>query len=301
MPTLTQRRRAHPSLTAEAVTVCRAGEQRRTAATRIVDDPYARRFLTPGGRAALAAWKAAGPAAAAFERIGPGLATFVVCRHRYIDEALTDALDGGAGQVVILGAGYDTRAYRFADRLAGRTVFEVDLAAISRRKAEIIAKARGAFPSVDVRRVEIDFEQQTLGDALPAAGFEPGAGTFVAWEGVSMYLTRAAVKATVASLYELTGPGSTLAMDCWYYSDEAGAMGAARRAAPGGIALVGEPVRFGIHPEDVPGFLEPLGFDVTDVAGSQELGERFVADGRAVEPSIYVLTARRRPGPHRDD
>ena len=64
---------------------------------------------------------------------------------------------------MLLGAGYDTRAYRFADQLDGRPVFEVDLAPISRAKAATIAKHEDEFPETNVVRVEIDFESQALG------------------------------------------------------------------------------------------------------------------------------------------
>ena len=93
-------------------------------------------------------------------------------RHRFIDEHLVTALDAGVAQVVLLGAGYDTRAYRFADQLDGRPVFEVDLAPISRAKAATIAKHSEQFPDANVVRIEIDFESQALTDVLPDAGFD---------------------------------------------------------------------------------------------------------------------------------
>ena len=127
----------------------------------------------------------------------------VPLRHRFIDEHLAAALDDGAAQVVLLGAGYDTRAYRFADQLAGRPVFEVDLAAISRAKAATIAKHSDEFPETNVVRVEIDFETQALADVLADAGCEVGGLTFFVWEGVPMYLTRAAVKSTLDAVHAL--------------------------------------------------------------------------------------------------
>ena len=80
-------------------------------------------------------------------------------------------------------------------------MFEVDLAATSRRKAGIIEKNRTHFPDANVHRVEIDFETQTLHDNLLAAGFDSGARTFVVWEGVIPYLTRAAIKHTIGELH----------------------------------------------------------------------------------------------------
>jgi methyltransferase (TIGR00027 family) len=195
--------------------------------------------------------------------------------------------------VVLLGAGYDARAYRFHEELNGRPVFEVDLAATGRRKAGIIERNRKHFPEANVVRVEIDFETQTLRDALLAAGFRTGVHTFVAWEGVIPYLTRAAIKETLTALHELCGRFSMVAMDCWFLVDDPGPLGSARRAAPGAIALIGEPVTFGMHPEDMPDFLRRLNYEVVDLADAAELESRYCHDGRTVEPSLFVVAARR--------
>ena len=272
------------------MTLARAAEHLRPAEQRIIEDPYARLFLRPAGRAALAALAAARPATGFLDRTG---AAFIACRHRFIDDHLLASLDDGVEQVVLLGAGYDARAYRFHEQLDGRPVFEVDLAATSRRKAGIVERNRDKFPDADVRRVEIDFETQTLPDTLVAAGFRRGAPTFVVWEGVIPYLTRSTIKSTLNALHDLCGPRSMVAMDCWFLVDEPGPMGSARRAAPGAIALIGEPVTFAMHPEDMPDFLRRLEYDVVDLADASKLEHRYCHDGRSVEPSMYVVAARR--------
>ena len=222
--------------------------------------------------------------------------SYVPLRHRFIDEHLTSALDAGIRQVVLLGAGYDTRAYRFADQLDGRRVFEVDLAPISRAKAATIAKHRDQFPDVDVVRVEIDFESQALADVLADADFAAGEPTFYVWEGVPMYLTRAAVKATLDSVHELSGDGSQIAHDMWHLVDEPGPLGTARRSAPGALSLIGEPVTFGVHPEDYEAFLRRHGFHIVDLALASELQARYAPETRAVlDDSMYVLCAERIP------
>ena len=217
-----------PSLTAEAVTMARALEHLKPEDERIVDDPWAHLFLGRAARGALAAWSGS-LTARVLRRLGPSGTTYVPLRHRFIDDHLAAALDAGVEHVVLLGAGYDTRAYRFAEQLAGRPVYEVDLAPISRSKAATIARHQDEFPEADVVRVEIDFESQTLGDVLADAGFAAGAATFLTWEGVPMYLTRAAVKATLDAVHELTGPGSQLAHDMWFLVDDPG-----RSGRPGG-------------------------------------------------------------------
>lgn len=287
------RLQGRPSITAEAVTMARAIEHLKPSDQRVIDDPYAHLFLSRPSRAALAAWSGS-LTGRTLRRLGVIGTTFVPLRHRFIDEHLTSALDEGAEQVVLLGAGYDTRAYRFADHLAGRPVFEIDLAAISQAKAATIAKHGDLFPDTNVVRVEIDFETQQLDATLHEAGFVTGARTFFAWEGVPMYLTRAAVKATLDAVWNMSGGGSMIAHDMWHLVDDPGPMGTARRLAPSALSFIGEPVTFFIHPEEMDHFLGRHGFRITDLAMAGELQDRYVPGERAlVDESMYVLAAER--------
>jgi methyltransferase (TIGR00027 family) len=261
----------------------------------VIDDPWAHLFVSPAGRRALAAWSGSltGRVLRQLGAVGTG---YVPLRHRFIDEHLAAALDAGAVQVALLGAGSDTRAYRFADQLAGRPVFEVDLAAISRTKAVTIARNGDEFPAANVVRVEIDFETQALADVLAEAGFEVGGLTFFVWEGVPMYLTRAAVTSTLDAVHALGGDGSQIAHDMWYLVDEPSPRGTARRAAPGALSLIGEPVTFGVHPEDYEALLERHGFAVVDLALATELQARYAPRTQAaLDDSLYVLAAERMP------
>jgi methyltransferase (TIGR00027 family) len=192
----------------------------------------------------------------------------------------------------VLGAGYDTRAQRFADRIGHRTVFELDFPATSRRKGQILADKSDSFPQVALQRVEIDFLEQRIEDALDQAGFVRGAPTFFIWEGVSMYLTRNAVKATLTTLRSLGGPGSELAMDFWNLLDDHGLLAAAHRAGANLLQLLGEPITFGIHPEDVGWFLERLGLDLIECVEAKELEARYVKDDRSIYPGTYLVRAR---------
>jgi len=284
--------RGRPSQTAEVVCLLRATDQRRRPAQRILDDPYARWFLGPLASATLATWEASGRLGDLAERLSPGVTTFVLVRHRYIDDRLAAALAGSRiRQIVILGAGYDTRAYRFAMALGGRPVFEVDFPATSGRKARILARHARELPPSDVRRVEIDFQTQSLEERLLASGFEKGSASFFIWEGVSMYLTRDAVKATLRAITTLGGAGSELAMDFWYLVDAPDLLSTAYRASASALSLVGEPVTFGIHPEDCTAFLERQGLRVAEVADAATLEARYVRDRRRVHPAMYLVHA----------
>jgi len=276
-----------PSQTAEAVCFMRATERSRSTDARILDDPYAALFLGAPAHAALRLGRAAGA-------LLPTLTTYIVCRHRMIDDALAAALAPDAPrveQVVVLGAGYDSRAWRFADALAGRPVFEVDFPATQARKLRRVAGR--ALPAVDVRRVPIDFQVDRLDAVLASAGFRGDAPTFFIWEGVSMYLPRAAVVSTLTTLHALGGPGSQLAMDVWFHLRDRSLAHAYHRAAAGFLAVIGEPVVFALQPEDAPAFCREHSWEVEDLALPADLARRYVRDGRRVYPANAVLIARR--------
>jgi methyltransferase (TIGR00027 family) len=285
---------ARPSATAQWTALGRALELSRPVAERIVSDDYAPVFLTSANHAVLATLRAGLSLVHAAERraLGGGLSAFVLCRHRFIDEQLQAALSDGAEQVLILGAGYDSRAYRFASALQGRPVHEVDLAPLSRRKAAIVAARPDLFGHTAIRRVEIDFRTQSLAERLLESGFAVGARAFVAWEGVSPYLTSSAVSATLATLSEICGAGSVLTMDYWDGVGGSGPMAPVRRLGARAIRLIGEPVTFGLRPGSVGEFLDAHGFTVTDLVQHVELAARYSTDGRPCEDSVYVVAAR---------
>lgn len=286
-------RDAVPSRTAEAVCFCRAAEALRPSP--IVRDPHAAVFLRPPYRAALAACRLPG-VLDLIERRTLGLMTYVLARHRFIDDALAQALPR-LEQVLVLGAGYDTRALRFADRLGDRPVFEVDHPATQARKRR---RMEGAGLVDQAVRVPVDFRSQRLPDRLHEAGFVAGRPTFVAWEGVSMYLTEQAVRGTLSDLRALCGPGSELVMDfAWpphaWLSDGGPPMRQGlRRALRAGHRLLralGEPITFGVEPEQAPAFLGQIGWDPVDQADPGELQRRHVPDGRGVVPLVYLVRA----------
>jgi methyltransferase (TIGR00027 family) len=287
-----------PSKTAEVVCLFRALEQRRSEAHRIVEDPYAHLFLRRSFKAAVRAAEAAGPLSEIPKRFLPGVATFVLARHRFIDDGLAKALlatgTHRVEQVVLLGAGYDTRAYRFAELLAGRPVFEVDFPSTGQRKDDLVRQHARDLPPTHVRRVEVDFLTETFDGPLGRCGFVAGARTFFVWEGVSMYLTRDAVKQTLALINDAGGPGSQVCCDFWFLLDAPDLRAAAHRLSASFLQLLGEPVLFGIHPEDATPFFSSLGFKVSDLAGAADLRERYVRDGRDVYSPMFVLRARRR-------
>lgn len=175
---------------------------------RITDDPYAIAMLSPGLRLAVRAmrWRwLRGMAARSFDKQTPGLWGGMVARKRYADDAVTEALHAGIRQVVILGAGFDTRAFRLV-AAAGGEAFEIDLADNVARKQRVLRRLFGQVPE-HVTPVAADLETDDLADSLARRGFRADQPTLFTLEAVSQYLTESAVGRLLCFL--ATAPASS--------------------------------------------------------------------------------------------
>ena len=185
------------SRTAEYMALFRALETARPRRRRLFGDPLASAFLRPRLRLVVAVSRLpglGGVIARLIDKRWPGARTSGVARTRFIDDAVEAALPTGISQVVILGAGFDARPYRIA-ALSRMAVFEVDHPSTSAAKQRAVASLPAATPHV--RFVPVDFDAQPLGAAMSAAGYDPGRQTLFVWEGVTNYLTEAAVDLTL--------------------------------------------------------------------------------------------------------
>jgi methyltransferase (TIGR00027 family) len=186
------------SRTAEYMALFRALEATQDAATRLFYDGFATAFLPPALRfvALLSRLRPAGDLIRTIiDRRWSGARTSAVARTRFIDDAAATVLGSGIGQVVILGAGFDARAYRLP-AMGSAKVFEVDHPSTSARKRRVVEAALGSLPR-HVRFVPVDFNSQTLPEAMASTDFDPSMATLFIWEGVTNYLTEAAVDATL--------------------------------------------------------------------------------------------------------
>jgi methyltransferase (TIGR00027 family) len=249
-----------------AVLVCqgRAAAHGRYAVGRF-SDPVARELLDPADRHVVDLVRAGDepPRAAdrmAFEMVRRTGLTMVP-RTLAIDEAIRTH---PAGQLVILGAGLDARAYRMPE-LAGATVFEVDHPASQRDKQR---RARVLEPvAARLVPVAVDLAIEPLAAPLEDAGFDPEVVSTWVWEGVVPYLTAAEVRATVAQVSDLTARGSLLVIN--YQSRSLSTtvlrrvMRVVLRLSGQTDPLAGEPWRSLWRPEDLRGLLDDNGFRVT--------------------------------------
>jgi methyltransferase (TIGR00027 family) len=203
-----------PSRTALAAAMHRAAHQVLERGF-LFEDPLALRIL--GVEEAVLRQESAGEARRKMR-------LFIAMRTRFAEDALRAAVDDGTRQLVVLGAGLDTFAYRspYGPRLR---VFEVDFPATQAWKRERLAAAGIDIPEW-LTFAPVDFERQTLAGGLAAAGFDAGAATFFTWLGVVPYLTEAAIFTTLEFIAGLPG-GAQVVFD---YADPPETLDAETRA-----------------------------------------------------------------------
>jgi methyltransferase (TIGR00027 family) len=245
-------------------------------------DPTARVFLSDKGKRSLARTEHAvreGKRGIRLE-MARVMADIMALRTAAIDAAVRDAIAGGATQLVILGAGYDGRAWRMRE-LAGVRVFEVDHPATQGDKRTHLAELPSATGVVSF--VSIDFERESLGTALDRAGHDRSSPTCWIWEGVVMYLTRDAMRATLAGVADRSAPGSTLIVN--YHTLHR------RLFARLMFRLIGEPQISAWTQEQMAADMRPVGFVVREDSGMAEWNARFALGKARVERASYMRIA----------
>lgn len=145
-----------------------------------------------------------------FDRTFAHMELWMALRTAYLDAHVARWTAGGARQVVILGAGLDTRAARLARD--GVRFFEVDHPATHAYKRGRL-EATAGYPVEAATYVPCDFERQDFLGQLVAAGFDAALPALLLWEGVVPYLSEPAVRATARRVAEGTHPASILVFD----------------------------------------------------------------------------------------
>jgi len=215
----------------------------------------------------------------------------VPLRVAAVDTALQSALTSGCRQVVLLGAGFDTRAFRLAC-LAGTTVYEVDHPATQAHKRRKVAALSPVAASVAF--VAVDFERDSLAANLGAAGFRPSEPTVWVWEGVVMYLTDEAVGRTLREIARGSLSGSMLIVNYHEpHSAPGGREGLFRRVL---LPLWGEPQIGQRTPDAMQADVRAAGFEVVSDTRPSEWALALGAKEPAGEFATFMrLLVARRP------
>ena len=191
------------------------------------------------------------------------IAPHILARSRYTEDRLAAAMASGAGQYVLLGAGYDTFAFRNPDAPKNLQVFEVDHPATQTAKANRIGALGWEIPA-SLHFVAFDFAGEGLGQALLASGYDPAVPALFSWLGVTYYLTEEEILRTLSAVSSVSSPGSSIVFD---YPDDGlfddDAPGRVRRM----VALAnasGEPMRTALSLTELTAVLDQTDFSIQE-------------------------------------
>ena len=266
-----------PSQTAQYIAFCRALETLEQPAQRLFDDPYAFALLSNPYR--VFARLSYIPILrkliyAILDLVLPYTRSSAVVRTRAIDDLVREAIRSGVSQLVLLGAGFDSRGYRL-EEVREITVFEVDHPATQQIKKERLKTYMGRLPR-NIRYVAVDFEKDNLEAGLVESGYDPATPAIVVWEGVIDYLTESAVQSTFASISRLLTPSSFL---IFTYTD---LRVLKETKAPTYVRLwrfwtsiSGEPFTYALDPDTLAEMLKSYQFLLQSDVSTAEIAERY--------------------------
>lgn len=289
------------SWTAEVIAIDRTVESMKPAHRRVCYDPLAVHFLSTRYRvlckshllARFVYWYRR-------ERPQPGAIGEAVTRTRFIDDYLRGCIDDGIQQLVILGAGYDSRAYRIEGLKGKVRVIEVDHPDTQRVKTHTLRKIFGFLPD-HVVYVPIDFDKEKLDKRLFESGYDRNLKTLFVWEGVTMYISAGAVDETLSFVANNSGEGSSIIFNYTFQSviDGTYDMGGWEQEIDlGDLAKWGEPWTFGIEEGAIDEFLSQRGFYQINNANAEFMQNTYfngVNQSRKVVPFIPTVHATVKP------
>lgn len=281
------------SRTAYGTTLFRAIESKRPEGERVCFDPMASDFLELPVR--LIAWSRILRQKTLKSFSDRGLEShcgFPVVRTRVIDDLLQDCLNGGIDQLVIIGAGFDSRAYRFKEIPGRVTVFEVDHPATQELKIKKVKRLLGCLPG-HVVFVPVDLGNDDLRAHLLEKGYVSTLKTLFICEGLTLYLSADTLDDMLSFIAECSLYGSVIVFD---YADASAVDGTNEDEETKRwlefLKKLGEPPRFGIREGEAGDFLAGRGFKLlANLSGAELEGEYFKKSGRDQEVASFMAIA----------
>ena len=279
---------------AEMIALHRVAESMMPEGQRLCYDPYAIHFVDPETMEfARRNPEKTKEMREHYERLFPGLGNSIRARVRYFDDFVKSSIEDGLEQLVILGAGYDTRAFRI-DGLDKITVFEVDHPATQKVKVEKVRKIFGQLPQ-HVAYVPVDFESEDLGGKLLGMGYDASKKSLFVMEGLVMYLPPQAVDMMLSFIVRNSGKGSRIIFDYYPQSlvDGTSELEAAKNIR-NYVIEQGEPLQFGIKEGGVDSFLAERGFSHIHNVTSDDYKSAYFHDAnkdRCVSNLLYFAHA----------
>ncbi|WP_319524543.1 SAM-dependent methyltransferase [uncultured Desulfosarcina sp.] len=276
------------SITAENNALLRAHEAMRPESERICHDPYAVYFMPDRILSSADRTDQIEIAISDWETHFPGVCNSILARTRFIDDCLEEAINDGLQQLVILGAGYDTRAFRFRAIKEKTTVFELDHPTTQKRKLAIIQNHLD-WNASSIRHIPIDFAKEELSEKLFSCGYDDRLKTLFIWEGITYYISASAVDRTLDFINHHTPSKSGIVFD---YFPPTVADGTTRlpeaKALREGLKRIGEELLFGIKPDEIFAFMKKRGFQVVRNLSSRDYQQAYCKRRNVSDMFLFV-------------
>ncbi len=198
--------------------------------------------------------------------IPKGLYEYVISRTKYVDRVLLDAVKNNTVQVVLLGAGYDSRPYRFKDMLENIKIFEVDAKPTQEYKISLLHKF-GIEISKNITYVAVDFEKDQLFKKMYENGYSPQEKTLFIWEGVTFYLSETTVIEMLKKIRENTIVGSKVCFDFQTITNKNDLIK---------TGIKEEKIKFGIETGKIASFTSENGYAIVEHINSTDMEMEFL-------------------------
>jgi len=211
----------------------------------------------------------------------PGIYNYHIARTKHFDKTLLQVLKENVKQIVFLGAGNDTRSYRFQKFMKDIKIFELDFPGTQKRKKEKLIQLFGNLPA-HVHYIPIDFSSESLEKVLLKQGYQKELKTFFVWEGVSYYLAPEAVDKVLSFITHHSPVGSSILFDYSLRSFIEGDRNTyAAKEFDRWLKSVGEPFLFGLNAFETSDFFAKRNFKLLSDFSAEELNCQYVtqADG----------------------
>lgn len=255
--------RQNVSETAIVTASLRALSTYETAKTLQCQDFMAELFLPPDRKTALSNEDSRTMIKKAIPK---GLYEYVIARTKYFDQLFVDALKNNMTQIVFLGAGFDTRPYRFYEWIGNTKIYELDTPWTQNHK--LFQLQQNKIPiHENLKYIPINFETDDLRKSLVQSGFDPSKATLFLWEGVSFYLTNQTVTGMLRLLKEISGSGSWLAFDFQTIDNNKDLIV---------TGLKEEQIKFGIKTGEINRFVRENGYHLVEHLTSNDMEKRFL-------------------------
>ncbi len=209
----------------------------------------------------------------------PGTYEWVVSRTFLFDEIFKNALEENFNQIIILGAGFDSRPYRFIDYIKNTRIFEVDVAPTQETKIKILKDKKINIPD-EMQFVAINFNKDNLAERLLQSGFQVGKRNLFVWEGVTEYLTDDAVDSTLTFIKNNSMRKSLIAFTYIYKEAIEGNYNYyGSKEIVNLVSKYKEPYHFGIPEGEINKFLKKWGFNIVKNYTPNELEKLYLTLG----------------------